>query len=128
MLLNIIITVIVIIVTSMLLLGLLSGYIVNDRSRTLTEEADRVNQMTVFYINNRNDAVEDFYKMSLRNVSNRIRGIIYIVDRRGNVISSDNASETVNMSKIDADFAQKVLSGKKTVEVGDLDGLYNHTF
>ena len=43
MLLNIIITVIVIIVTSMLLLGLLSGYIVNDRSRTLTEEADRVN-------------------------------------------------------------------------------------
>lgn len=128
MLLNIIITVIVIIVTSMLLLGLLSGYIVNDRSRTLTEEADRVNQMTVFYINNRNDAVEDFYKMSLRNVSNRIRGIIYIVDRRGNVISSDNASETVNMSKIDADFAQKVLSGKKTVEVGNLDGLYNHTF
>lgn len=128
MLLNIIITVIVIIVTSMLLLGLLSGYIVNDRSRTLTEEADRVNQMTVFYINNRNDAVEDFYKMSLRNVSNRIRGIIYIVDRRGNVISSDNASETVNMSKIDAAFAQKVLSGKKTVEVGDLDGLYNHTF
>lgn len=128
MLLNIIITVIVIIVASMLLLGLLSGYIVNDRSRTLTEEADRVNQMTVFYINNRNDAVEDFYKMSLRNVSNRIRGIIYIVDRRGNVISSDNASETVNMSKIDADFAQKVLSGKKTVEVGDLDGLYNHTF
>jgi len=128
MLLNIIITVIVIIVTSMLLLGLLSGYIVNDRSRTLTEEADRVNQMTVFYINNRNDAVEDFYKMSLRNVSNRIRGIIYIVDRRGNVISSDNASETVNMSKIDAAFAQKVLSGKKTVEVGNLDGLYNHTF
>lgn len=128
MLLNIIITVIVIIVTSMLLLGLLSGYIVNDRSRMLTEEADRVNQMTVFYINNRNDAVEDFYKMSLRNVSNRIRGIIYIVDRRGNVISSDNASETVNMSKIDADFAQKVLSGKKTVEVGNLDGLYNHTF
>lgn len=128
MLLNIIITVIVIIVTSTLLLGLLSGYIVNDRSRTLTEEADRVNQMTVFYINNRNDAVEDFYKMSLRNVSNRIRGIIYIVDRRGNVISSDNASETVNMSKIDAAFAQKVLSGKKTVEVGNLDGLYNHTF
>ena len=128
MLLNIIITVIVIIVTSMLLLGLLSGYIVNDRSRTLTEEADRVNQMTVFYINNRNDAVEDFYKMSLRNVSNRIRGIIYIVDRRGNVISSDNASETVNMSKIDAAFAQKGLSGKKTVEVGNLDGLYNHTF
>ena len=128
MLLNIITTVIVIIVTSMLLLGLLSGYIVNDRSRTLTEEADRVNQMTVFYINNRNDAVEDFYKMSLRNVSNRIRGIIYIVDRRGNVISSDNASETVNMSKIDAAFAQKVLSGKKTVEVGNLDGLYNHTF
>ena len=107
MLLNIIITVIVIIVTSMLLLGLLSGYIVNDRSRTLTEEADRVNQMTVFYINNRNDAVEDFYKMSLRNVSNRIRGIIYIVDRRGNVISSDNASETVNMSKIDADLHRR---------------------
>ena len=128
-LVNFIITVLVLTISSALLLKLLSGYLINDRSKMLRLEAERVGENTLFYVNNSSDpAAYDFYHMVLNHASERINGIIFVIDNYGNVITSKNAEQHMDISKITAEFAKKELSGGEMAELGDLGGIYDNTY
>lgn len=129
MLINLVITIVIVVASTGLLFGLLNSYMIEDRSKSLSDEADRLNNLTVFYISNHNPNVERLYYMSLNDISNRINGVIFIVDSFGNLIHSDNASEHIDTSKIpEMQIAQRVREGEKIVNVGDFGGLFETTY
>ena len=124
-----IITVLVLTVSSTLLLRLLSSYLINDRSMMLRREAERVSESTIFYANNRSDtAADNLYHMSLNHASERINGVIFVIDKYGNVITSKNANKHLDTSKITSEVAGKELGGGEIVELGNLDGVFKSTY
>ncbi|MBO4896879.1 MAG: HAMP domain-containing histidine kinase [Clostridia bacterium] len=131
-LVNFIITILVLTISSTLLLGILDNYLINDRSKMLQSEAERVNETTIYYINNRQytdaDDLSDFYYITINHASERINGVIFVIDQYGNVMTSKNANQFMDVSKITTDFAKKELAGGESIELGDFDGVYNNTY
>ena len=124
--------ILVLTISSTLLLGILNSYLISDRSKSLQSEAERINETTIYYINNRQstgaDDLDDFYYMTINHASERINGVIFVIDQYGNVMTSQNAQQYMDVSKITTDFAKRELEGGESVELSDFDGVYNNTY
>lgn len=125
---TVVITFILVTVTGAVLMGVLGDFFVKERGRYLEQEALRINDLTVFFISNRTPTVEELYNRSINDVATKINGVIYIVDRQGNVMASDNHSHHIDDMSLVAKQTNKVFSGKKIVQLGDMDGLFEKTY
>ena len=124
-LINVIVIVVMMVITSLLVFGFLGSYIIGERSRALSDEADRINDMTVYYIENKSQGIENVYKMIIENASKRIMGTVFIVDKAGEVIMSENANTHINVDNINP---QKLITDKQKVIVGNMDGLFSENY
>ena len=121
MLANIIITVVILTVAATVCFSLLGSYIINERSENLSEEAERINDMTVYYIENKSPDIESVYKMLIENASKRINGVILIVDKAGELMTSSNAEKHLDIEKL---TPHSLLVDKKTLLISNYNGIF----
>lgn len=122
---NLVVIIVMMLITSLLVFGFLGNYLVGERSQALSDEAERINDMTLYYIENKSQSVENVYKMVIENAAKRIRGTVFIVDKAGEVIMSNNARTNMNVDKINP---QNLIVDDKTVTVGNMDGLFSEDY
>lgn len=125
---SIIVTLILVIVTGTVLFGFLGDFFVDERGNLLKGEAERINDLTVFYLTNRSATVESLYKKSLDDSAEKIGGIIYIMDRYGNLISSSNREKHFGEKVPDDKIASKVFEGEELLLLGNMEGLFRGTY
>lgn len=124
MLISFVLIFVAMLVAGVLLFSLLSNYTINDRKAKLVEEAERLNESTLFFISNKNTILESFYYMNLNDVSKRTNGVVYIIDKAGNFILSDNAHLHLYREKLNEGLVSNISSGEMYVSVGNMNGLY----
>lgn len=125
---SVIIIFVLVVVTGMVLFGFLGDYFVDERGGILQNEAERINDLTVFYLSNRTPTVEELYKKSINDSAEKINGVIYIMDRYGNLITSNNSEKHFGDNVPDLKIAEKVFEGENFLQIGNMGGLFESTY
>ena len=112
---------------SSLLFAFVGQYIVDEREQLLQEEVAHVNEITVFYQENRSANMASLYSMTLRDVARRTGGVVFIADRDGKILaSSPNITEHLK-SDLPREQASRLFSGDKRI-LGNLSGFFPNTY
>jgi len=122
------IVIVLMLVTGTVLFGVLSNFFVTERGDMLKKEADRINDLTLFYVSSKSPEVERFYYNNLDDTAEKINGIVYILDNFGNLISSDNAQENFTEQFDFKNLNPEIFKGKEFVEIGNMNGMLKGTF
>ena len=125
---SVIITLVLLIVTGTVLFGFLGDFFINEKGDILRDEAERINDLTIFYLSNRTPTVEKLYKKSLNDSASKINGVVYIMDRYGNLLTSNNASKHFGDRVPEDKIAKKVLDGSDFLQIGNMNGLFKGTY
>lgn len=112
---------------SVLLFTLFGNYMIGEQKRVLREEAVRVSALTAFFQDNPASAVGAFYYNTLEEVSLRINGVVFLVNREGKVIvASENAKMHLS-GTVPAALLSRLFAGEHA-QLGNFGGLFPDTY
>lgn len=126
MLTNLAITFMCLLITGGILFGTLIYYITDQKKRDLTEDANRINDITVYQFSGPQTSISrNLYNMNIENASKRLGGVIMILDTQGKiVVASSNLEQHVTSKAINKNIINKILSDEGFSAFGDLNGMF----
>lgn len=113
------------VIVSICLFSFLGRYAISEKEIVLLEEADRVNELTVFYINNRNPKIDIIYSMNINYFSRRIDGVIFIVNQNSEiVVKSENAAKYMKVDSLPKDVFSQLFDNAGKAHLSNLQGVF----
>ena len=121
---------ITIILTSAVIMGavhlaLIHNYVLETRTESITESAERLGEITAVLVQNYTPAMERIYLINLDYVANSTQSYIIVTDLEGNVFNcSAQAKRFVTEEQIDISGFEDIGQGKNISRIGALKSIF----